>query len=378
MTVKRLAVLAKVNPDDIQGWSGLPYHMTAELRRRFETVDCFYPPPVRARRLRRKIAVLREHLTGRRSIMGMNKLEFRARARSVARQIRRSNPDLVFVIGIDNIAAHLDLDIPIVYHSDATFAVMRDYYPGFSSLTNRSAALGDECAKRIIQRAKLKIYPSDWSAQSAINDYNAPPDTVITIPYGANIASPPTRHEATSDKPRDCCHLLMIGGNWHRKGGDIAVQTAEELDRRGVPCELSVIGQCPVEHPLVNAIGFLNKNSSKEYKQYLELWSRAHFFILPTIAECFGMVFAEAAAWGVPSISTDTGGIPSAIENNRTGVLLPIGASPENYADTIEQIWNDKNAYRAMVTNTRDRYESTLNWSAWGEKAEEFIRTHIP
>lgn len=34
-----------------------------------------------------------------------------------------------------------------------------------------------------------------------------------------------------------------------------------------------------------------------------------NFLLLPTIAECAGIVFAEASGYGIPSITYDTGGV---------------------------------------------------------------------
>ncbi|WP_137463714.1 glycosyltransferase, partial [Escherichia coli] len=44
--------------------------------------------------------------------------------------------------------------------------------------------------------------------------------------------------------------------------------------------------------------------------------------LLPTIADCYGMVFCEAAAFGLPVVATDTGGVSSIVINERTGILI--------------------------------------------------------
>jgi glycosyltransferase involved in cell wall biosynthesis len=40
-------------------------------------------------------------------------------------------------------------------------------------------------------------------------------------------------------------------------------------------------------------------------------------------AEGFGMVFIEAQAMGLPVVSTLSGGIPEAVKNGETGLLVP-------------------------------------------------------
>jgi glycosyltransferase involved in cell wall biosynthesis len=57
--------------------------------------------------------------------------------------------------------------------------------------------------------------------------------------------------------------------------------------------------------------------------------SRASVFCVPSVvaasgdAEGFGMVFIEAQAMGLPVVSTLSGGIPEAVKNGETGLLVP-------------------------------------------------------
>jgi glycosyltransferase involved in cell wall biosynthesis len=376
MVVKRIAIVSKTDPKNIRGWSGMPYYMAAELQRRFDETNYFFPPNIHTNKLGKLIVRAKNRLIQRRPKTRVHHFEIIQQANALSKQIRTTNSDAVFVIGMDNISSRLDVDIPIIYHSDTTLALMIDYYPAFKSMSRRSIKISHSSAKKIISNAAIKIYPSQWAKNSAIQDYNADPTSVFTVPYGANIDHIPSRQDVLTEKPHDCCQLLMVGGDWDRKGGDIAVQTVEELARRGIPCNFNVIGNCPIEHPLVNSVGYLNKASLEENKRYRDLWAQSHFFLLPTKAECFGMVFSEAAAWGLPSISTSTGGIPDAIKNNETGKLLPVDSSPELFAETIEHLWNDTIAYKSMSTKARDRFESTLNWSSWGEETEKIIREY--
>ena len=52
-------------------------------------------------------------------------------------------------------------------------------------------------------------------------------------------------------------------------------------------------------------------------------------FCLPGYAEPggpvegFGLVFLEAAAYGVPAVATRSGGIPDAVDDETTGLLVP-------------------------------------------------------
>ncbi|TSA49979.1 MAG: glycosyltransferase [Sphingobacteriales bacterium] len=36
--------------------------------------------------------------------------------------------------------------------------------------------------------------------------------------------------------------------------------------------------------------------------------------MVPSRAECYGIVFAEASSYGLPSVSTDTGGVSAVVK----------------------------------------------------------------
>ena len=49
-----------------------------------------------------------------------------------------------------------------------------------------------------------------------------------------------------------------------------------------------------------------------------------------------------------------SGGIPDYIEDNITGRLLELSANGKDYADVIENIWNDKIKYKNLRRNYGD------------------------
>ena len=65
--------------------------------------------------------------------------------------------------------------------------------------------------------------------------------------------------------------------------------------------------------------------------QVMDLLDRSRLLCVPSRradngdAEGFGMVFAEAAARGLPSVSYRSGGVPEAIHHGTTGLLAPEG-----------------------------------------------------
>jgi glycosyltransferase involved in cell wall biosynthesis len=240
--------------------------------------------------------------------------------------------------------------------------------------------MGDEIERLAITNAKRLIYPSSWAARSAIEDYGADPLKVHIIPLGANFDVPPSREDATRFHQRDVCRLLFVGVSWERKGGDIAFETLLELLRLGVPSELIVVGCQPpphVSHNRLRVFPFLNKNNPEECKLLYTLYYQSDFFVLPTRAECFGIVLCEANAFGLPVLSTETGGVSEIVRNGVNGFLLPLEARGDRYAAVIRDIYDDSTRYADLRKSSRGEFESRLNWDAWGRQVCEIFRVAV-
>ena len=139
--------------------------------------------------------------------------------------------------------------------------------------------------------------------------------------------------------------------------------------------KLQVVGCIPPveEAEAMNVIPFLNKNNPEEARQIFNFLQNSHFMFMPTRADCTPISFCEAASYGLPVISTDTGGVAAVVEPGETGILLPVNASSEQYADEIEILLQNPEQIRALSQNAREKYEKELNWSVWGEKMSKII-----
>ncbi|MGH7503041.1 MAG: glycosyltransferase, partial [Longimicrobiales bacterium] len=95
---------------------------------------------------------------------------------------------------------------------------------------------------------------------------------------------------------------------------------------------------------------------------------------VPSRAENYGIVFCEAAAFGVPSVTTDIGGIPTIVRHRQTGFTLPRESAAEAFAATIESTFADPERYRDMALAARAHYRDRLNWDAFGARFMEIVK----
>lgn len=288
-----------------------------------------------------------------------------------ARLAQRWKRRRVLVVGVVNAALVSDLAerVPVLNVSDATFVLVRNLYTLFGDLEARTAAAADEMERRSIQLSVHNSFSSQWAADSAVRDYGADPAEVSVIPWGCNIDDVPTSEVRPPDQRGDTCRLLFIGVHWHRKGGDVVLETGETLSQRGFPFEIHIVGSAPEDglpdRPWLRDHGYLSKADSAQREKLRELIRDADFLLLPTRQDTYGIVFAEASAYGTPSITRDIGGVSSVVRGGINGRVLPADARAGDFADAIEQAWADPKRYKTLREGARREYVERLNWTSW-------------
>lgn len=365
-----VGVLCNGDPKDVRTWSGVPYFVLQELSRRFNEVRWVPTENPDWLELSRKLSVLSRRVTGRGFLPWATSRMARRNALLIDQHLRDQPVDVLLSITVDHQTAYLQTEIPLVHHSDTTFAAIEDYYPVFSDLWGWARQTGHELCQRSVSRSAASVYPSHWAATSAIERYGADPAKIHVVPYGASFHEPPDRELVLASDRRQRCQLLFIGVDWERKGGLQAYATLSDLRRRGIDANLVVVGCRPnlkVDTAHVTVHPFLDKQEPEQLALYQQLWLRSSFLCMPSRAETFGAVFAEAAAYGLPVIASLTGGVPDAVIQDETGILLPLDATGHDFATRVAEIWQTPGRYEQMVVAARDRFESTLNWSAWAD-----------
>jgi len=371
----RIGFISATAPDDAHAQSGIPWFMQRALARYCGEVHHLGPlrpwiaGPLRlASRVSRRFA--RRH-----RFVDTNSLQLsRAYARLLSTRLASLNDDWLFAPYASAEVADVETNKPIVYYSDATFRVMCDYYPGFTGLSRRSTRAGDELERRAIERATVACFASDWAAASAIHDYDAPPEKVFVVPLSANLFDPPALESLRFERSGECVRLLFVGVEWERKGGPIAYDAMRTLRRMGLDATLTVVGCVPPARfrgSAVSTIGFLSKRHPEERRALEKLFRDSDFLILPTRAECYGCVFVEAAAFALPSIATNTGGVSTALAGGTSGLLLESRATAEEYAVAIADVLLDADRYRALRVSARRAFDTQLNWEAWSRRINQ-------
>ena len=277
----------------------------------------------------------------------------------------------------------LKTDKPIFLVHDATWGQVLELYTYFAAESQVPSVVRDgfDMERATFCRPNVTlIMSSQWAADRAIRDYNLDPAHVFVQPLGSNFAVDPPREEvevAVRSRGGDLCRLLFVGREFERKGGPIAVAVATKLREWGIPTVLQIVGCHPEGLPnWVEIYGPLYKGRPEDAARLQSLYANADFFLLPTRAEAQGIVFNEAAAYGLPVAATDVGGVATVV-NPAWACLLPLDAPAESYAEWISAAFADRKCYFELALRARDDFERRLSRAAYTARLLEIIRSTL-
>jgi phosphatidyl-myo-inositol dimannoside synthase len=185
---------------------------------------------------------------------------------------------------------------------------------------------------------------------------------IVVTPLGADsgaldpTTAPATEIDGTPLAGRRV--ILTVGRVEKRKGHDMLAQAMPEIVREFSEALWIVVGSGPELENVrasVNELGLADHvvfTGGLSYEALSGLYARADVFIMPNRRigpdiEGFGIVFLEAATFGVPCIAGNSGGARNAIDPGRTGLLCD-GESPAEIAAAALTLLRDPEKTKNM------------------------------
>lgn len=96
-----------------------------------------------------------------------------------------------------------------------------------------------------------------------------------------------------------------------------------------------------------------------------ELYASADLVAMPSHSESFGLVALEAQACGTPVLAADVGGLPVAVADGRSGLLVD-GHDPAEWTRALQRILADDPLRVRLAAGAR-AHAATLSWDATAE-----------
>jgi glycosyltransferase involved in cell wall biosynthesis len=142
--------------------------------------------------------------------------------------------------------------------------------------------------------------------------------------------------------------ILYAGNLVPSKGVDVLLRAVAELVRRGVSCQLKLLGEGPARDNLQRLAGGLGLGPTLTWSGFVpqgqmpEEYGAAAVTVLPTRgnAEGLGLTLVEALLAGSAVVGTPAGGIPEVVQHERTGLIARDG-DWNDLANQIQRLLTD-------------------------------------
>ncbi len=360
--------------DDKRNWSGTMYKMYEQvLSQGFEVI---WVKKIEFSENEQQRVKNRENFFKRIFRRGYNShvnyLKARLAANKLKQELSKIDFDVLFVPTFLNDITFLNIKQPIIYLNDANVGQLLNYYPYYSGFGWFSKKETKWLERKALKNNAMNVFSSEWAADYAVKHYKIDPKKVEVLKFGANLITPDSY--TFSKSLEEEIVFLFLAVDWKRKRGQLAYESLEILKNKGYNIRFLIIGCNPeIQENWVEIIPFLNKNNPEELTIIQEKLSGSHFLFVPTLADCTPIAFCEAAGYGLPVISTDTGGVSAHVENEKTGVLLPSKAQAHDYASAIQIILSHPQLIKEYSIKARKKYETELNWDVWGKRFKDLI-----
>jgi glycosyltransferase involved in cell wall biosynthesis len=199
-------------------------------------------------------------------------------------------------------------------------------------------------ARPVLRRARVVIAPSTALADEA---RRLGAEDVRVIPSGVDL---PAVVSEEADPPE----VLYAGRLSPEKG-------VRELVAAAVGLPLVVAGDGPLRDEVPGAMGFV------PHDELERLFERAAVVACPSHREGFGVVCAEAMAFGRPVVAGDVGGLRDLVVHEETGLLVPPG-DVEALRAALQRLLADPDLRRRFGEAGRARIAEHFTWQQFGDE----------
>ncbi len=266
--------------------------------------------------------------------------------------------------------------VPLVHTAHTLAKVKNANLASCDTPEPRMRVIGEE---QVVAEADLLVANTDVEAVELIKLYDADPAKVLAVPPGVDLDrfTPGDRAAARAgfDLRPDDVVLAFVGRLQPLKAPDVLVRAAAELLFRvpalrerlvvlivggpsgtgmKTPAELKRLS---AELGVADVVRFLPPQGGAALAR---VYRAADVVAVPSYNESFGLVALEAQACGTPVVAAAVGGLPVAVRDGVSGVLVE-GHEPGAWARALEGLAVHP-AYRAELAANAVRHARRFSW----------------
>jgi glycosyltransferase involved in cell wall biosynthesis len=205
---------------------------------------------------------------------------------------------------------------------------------------------------------------AEYWRRSFVNDFEVHPSRVVNIGCGVNIEVPPIVEKDYSRK-----HVVFIGIDFSRKGGDNLVKAFQSLLTRHPDATLHIVGPRKVPSVLsgsglnnIEFAGYLSREDPQQRAKLLTILQNGTLLMLPSLYEPFGVGVLEGMLYRMPVIATNGWSFPDFV-TRETGLTLDRPDDIQEMADKMDVFLSDPSRSERAGNCGRELVTGHYTWN---------------
>jgi glycosyltransferase involved in cell wall biosynthesis len=220
--------------------------------------------------------------------------------------------------------------------------------------------------------ADMLLVNSDFVKKTFV-DQGYPVDKVRVAYLGVRKEFFDLKHDYRIDGP---VRILFTGNFDIRKGVRLLLEAIRRCRRSGLDLRLELIGNLSNGAPCLQPGDevFFTHTPFAPAEVVAAAFTRADLFVFPTFAEGSSRSGMEAAAAGLPIITTAHCGLP--LEHGKSAIYVPVNDS-ESLAEAISQVSSDQSLRESIGRNAMRTVTANYTWAHYGRQLAEYLEEAV-
>ncbi|WP_245158885.1 D-inositol-3-phosphate glycosyltransferase [Blastococcus sp. TF02A-35] len=263
--------------------------------------------------------------------------------------------------------------VPLVHTAHTLAKVKNEALAAGDRPEPRSRVIGEE---QVVAEADRLIANTDEEARQLVRLYGADPARTLVVPPGVDLDRFAPGSRVASRRAvgvaEDAVVLLFVGRIQPLKAPDVLLHTAARMlaDDPGLRSRLQVhvvgapsgsgldaprqLEQLAAGLGITDVVRF---HPPQPPERLAHFYRAADVTVVPSHNESFGLVALESQACGTPVVAAAVGGLPTAVRDGVSGVLVP-GHDPADYAAAVRAVL----ARRELLAAGARRHAARFSW----------------